>query len=332
MNSNHCAPRELIHVLRQARSFAVVGHIKPDADTLGSSLALASLVRRIKKGRRVVLANATLVPGRLHFLPEWNKIIAPAKRADLQGLDCAVYLECARPERAGDIAVPSDFRYTVNIDHHKTGRGFAMVNWINPKASSNSEQVYLLFREFGLQPSQREAYWLYAGIIADTGRFQYSLTSPRTHEIAARLLETGIPHSYIAERLFTVKEVEHLKLLSKALSSMEFCANGRIAILMLTAKDFGQMDYHATQTEDIVNYGLAPEGVAIAALLKEEPFRGPATVAVSLRSRGKFDISSVAVAFGGGGHANAAGFEVAGVTPQDLKQRLVKLLTACLPS
>ncbi|MEK6544113.1 MAG: hypothetical protein AABZ44_06745, partial [Elusimicrobiota bacterium] len=86
-------PESLIKALRSAKSFAIVGHIKPDADTLGSSLAIAALLRRIKSGRRVVLANGTIVPSNLHFLPDWKKVIAPAQRSDLRGLECAIYLE-----------------------------------------------------------------------------------------------------------------------------------------------------------------------------------------------------------------------------------------------
>jgi len=215
-------PDALVRVLKTAKSFAIVGHMKPDADTVGSSLAIASAIRRLgPRPRRVVLANASLIPPQLRFMPDWQRLIAPAKRSDLKGLDCAIYLECATPERAGGIAHPNDFRVTVNIDHHKTARNFAAVNWINARASSNAEQVYLLLKKLGLSPDRREAVWIYAGIVSDTGRFQYAMTSPQTHLIAADLLSKGIEHTRIMERLFTIKSVEHLKLLSRALANVE---------------------------------------------------------------------------------------------------------------
>ncbi|MBI2071013.1 MAG: bifunctional oligoribonuclease/PAP phosphatase NrnA [Elusimicrobia bacterium] len=324
------APAPLLRALREAKSFGIVGHVKPDADTLGSSLAIASLLRRIKPGRKIVLGNANPIPEQLCFLPKWKTVIAPAQRSNLKGLDCAIYLECSNPERSGGIAVPEDFRLTINIDHHKTGRGFADVNWINPRASSNAEQVFILFRAFGLAPTKEDAVCLYAGMVSDTGRFQYSLTSPFTHRVAAELLEVGIPHTRIAERLFSTKTVEHLRLLARAVGTMQFPANGKLAVLRLSAKDFGEFDQHATQTEDIVNYGLFPEHVEVAFFLKEEPFRGKGVISVSFRSRGKVDVSVLAASFGGGGHRNAAGCEIRGLALEQAEKILTERAAALL--
>ncbi|MEK7288086.1 MAG: bifunctional oligoribonuclease/PAP phosphatase NrnA [Elusimicrobiota bacterium] len=324
MSSNGRIPKELLKVFRQAKSFGVVGHVKPDADTLGSSVAISGLLKRFDPKRKVVLANASPIPHQMRFLPRWEAVIAPAGRGDMQGLDCAIYLECSNPERAGSIALPEDFRVTVNIDHHKTGKGFAHINWISPKASSNSEQVYLLYEAFGFKPNKIEAAWLYAGMVSDTGRFQYSMTSPLTHRIAADLLKIGIPHTRIAERLFTIKSVEHLRLLGRALESLKFFCGGKLAMLRLTAKDFAEIEFHATQTEDIVNYGLAPEQAELSFFLKEEPFRGDGVISVSLRSRGLVDVSAIAESFGGGGHRNAAGFEISGHSSEAVERLLVE--------
>ncbi|MBI4063528.1 MAG: bifunctional oligoribonuclease/PAP phosphatase NrnA [Elusimicrobia bacterium] len=322
--SNGRVPPNLTKALREAKSFAIVGHVKPDADTLGSSLALSGLLRRVKSGRRIVLANASPIPAQLQFLPRWDTVVAPAQKSDLKDLDCAIYLECANPERAGGIAAFEEFRLTLNIDHHITGKGFAHVNWINPHASSNAEQVYMLYKEFGFVPTKEEATWLYAGIVSDTGRFQYSLTSPATHRVAAELLETGIPHTRIMEHLFTIKTVAHLRLLATALSSMRFHLGGRVTALSLSRGDFAKYDFHATQTEDIVNYGLAPKEVEAAFFMKEEPFRGKNVVSVSLRSRGRVDVSVLAQSFGGGGHKNAAGCEIADMTMDKIEKTLVE--------
>lgn len=331
-SSNGKIPANLLKILKQGKSFGIVGHVKPDADTLGSSVAISGLIRRLNAKRKIVLANASPIPPQLRFLPRWEALIAPAGRGHMQGLDCAIYLECSNPERAGSIAMPEDFRVTINIDHHKTGKGFADINWINPTASSNSEQVYLLYKAFGFKPNKVEAAWLYAGMVSDTGRFQYSMTSPLTHRIAAELLEIGIPHTKIAERLFTIKSVEHLKLLGRALGNLKFYCGGKVAALRLTAKDFAEIEFHATQTEDIVNYGLAPEQAEVSFFLKEEPFRGDGVISVSLRSRGLVDISTIAESFGGGGHRNAAGFEITGRTPDELERLLVERAEKLLAS
>ncbi|MBI4668112.1 MAG: bifunctional oligoribonuclease/PAP phosphatase NrnA [Elusimicrobia bacterium] len=324
-------PPALLRALREAKSFAVVGHVKPDADAVCSSLALVSLLRRIRPGRRIVLANASPVPEQLYFLPQWRSIAAPAKQGILKGLDCAIYLECVKPERTGGIAEPGDFRLTINIDHHKTGRGFADINWVNPRASSNSEQVYILYRALGFVPDRLEATWLYAGIISDTGRFQYALTSPFTHQVAGELLEAGIHHTRIAERLFAVKTREHLCLLGKALATLRYPLAGRAAVFHLDLEDFGNFDYHATQTEDIVNYGLAPDGVEVAFLVKKEPFRGKDVISVSLRSKGKVDVSLLAKSFGGGGHKTAAGCEIEGMAIAQVEKALLDKASVFLP-
>ncbi len=319
-----------MRTIRKGGSFFVVGHMRPDADTMGSGLALASLIKRVSPRSKTIVANASAVPTQLRCLPNWDKVLAPAKPQDARGMQYAVYLECSKPERAGDIALPKNFKATINIDHHKSALPFATINWIDAGASSNAEQIYFLYQAMKVELRRDEATLLYAGMVSDTGRFQYSLTSSVTHLVAAEFLKLGVPFTQVNEVLFNIKSPGHLKILSRALGSLTFHKNEQIAIMSLSKEDFVDVKNPEEQTEGIVNYGLAPASVRAALLIKESPALDPGVISVSLRSRGTVDVSRVAGAFGGGGHANASGCEISGKSLGDVKKLLLELVEKVL--
>ncbi|MFC1521323.1 bifunctional oligoribonuclease/PAP phosphatase NrnA [Elusimicrobiota bacterium] len=316
--------KRICKILKVCKSFAIMGHIKPDADSLASSFAMASLIRRLGPGRKIIVASTTVVPPHIRFMVGKEKIIAPAVVQDCQGLECAIFLECSNKRRAGNIGYENHFRTTVNIDHHKTSRCFADVNWIDPKASSNAEQIYRLYEHLRIKPSVKESTWLYAGMVSDTGCFQYALTSAATHRIAAGFLEAGVKHTEIYNRMFASKNIGHLKLLAKALNGIKFHVSGKLSCMRLSKRDFLRHAPEPADTDDIVNYGLSPESVEATFMFKQEPFRGKGITSVSMRSKGRIDVSEVARAFNGGGHRNAAGFEIKNTSMDSIERMIVK--------
>ena len=316
-------PASLTRAIRKGGNFFIVGHVRPDADTMGSGMALASLIKRVSPRSKTIVANESAVPEQLKCLPRWEKVLAPAKPQDARGMDYAVYLECSGPTRAGNIADPKNFKATINIDHHKSGVPFATINWIDAGASSNAEQIYFLYRAMGVALERDEASLLYAGMVSDTGRFQYSLTSSVTHLVAAELLACGIPFTQINEALFNLKSAGHLKILSLALKSLAFHKNNQVALMRLTREDFSGVQNPDGQTDGIVNYGLAVASVRVAIFIKESPALEPGVISVSLRSRGSVDVSRLAGIFGGGGHANASGCEISGKSVDQVEKLLL---------
>jgi len=294
--------KRLEDLIVKSGTFFLAGHLNPDGDTIGSMLAIASVLKRL--GKKVRLFSQDPVPGNLCFLPNARSVRSrlPAGR-----FDAAILLECSTPERGGSLEpVLKRCGTVVNIDHHKTSEFYGDINIVEPHSSSTAEIVYRLFYNMNVNVTRREAACLYTGIVTDTGRFHFPATSPRTLEVASRLLETGFKFSRINDLLYATKACEGLKLLGRALESLELKAGGKLAVLTLKASDFKELNARSEHSENVINYGLMPPGVKAAVMFREEAER----ISVTFRSRGHLDMSLVAKAFGGGGHRNASGCRI----------------------
>ena len=293
--------KKLEAIIVTGQSFFLAGHLNPDGDTLGSMLAISSVLKRL--GKQVYLFSSDPVPENLSFLPHVRSIkvgrLPPKKR-----FDAAILLECSTPGRGGDLsAVLRHAGKVVNIDHHKTSELYGDVNIVESHSSSTAEIVYRLFYGMNVHVTKTEAACLYVGIVTDTGRFHFPATSPRTLEVASRLLETGFKFSRINDLLYATKSCLALKVLGRALESLELLFAGRVAVITLKNSDFTDFNAAPEHTENVINYGMMVPGVKIAVLFREEPGR----LGVTFRSRGHADVSLLAKIFGGGGHRNAAG-------------------------
>ncbi|HOW90170.1 MAG TPA: bifunctional oligoribonuclease/PAP phosphatase NrnA [Elusimicrobiales bacterium] len=246
------------------------------------------------------------MPENLSFLPHAAGIRTgrpPARRR----FDAAILLECSTPARGGDLsAVLRNSGKVVNIDHHKTSELYGDVNILESHSSSTAEIVYRLFYSMNVSVTKTEAACLYVGIVTDTGRFHFPATSPRTLEVASRLLETGFKFSRINDLLYATKSFTALKVLGRGLERLELLAGGRLAVMSLERSDFVSLGASPEHTENIINYGMMVPGVKAAVLFREDGDR----LSVTFRSRGHVDVSLLAKRFGGGGHRNAAGCKI----------------------
>ncbi|HAT72772.1 MAG TPA: bifunctional oligoribonuclease/PAP phosphatase NrnA [Elusimicrobia bacterium] len=315
--------KRLEDLIVKSESFFLAGHLNPDGDTIGSMLAIASVLKRL--GKKVRLFSQDPIPENLRFLPHAKSIRSslPSSKAKF---DAAILLECSNPARGGALEpVLKRAGKVVNIDHHKTSEFYGDINIVEPHSSSTAEIVYRLFYNMNVHVTKREAACLYTGIVTDTGRFHFPATSPRTLEIASRLLETGFKFSRVNDLLYATKACEGLKILGRALESLELKAGGKLAVLTLKAADFKHFDARSEHSENVINYGLMPPGVKAAVMFREEEGR----VSVTFRSRGHLDVSLVAKAFGGGGHRNASGCRVKGGLPS-AREKVLSVLTRLL--
>jgi len=293
--------KKLKKILVTGKSFFLAGHLNPDGDTLGSMLAISSVLKRL--GKKVYLFSTDPVPENLSFLPHAKTIkigrLPPKKR-----FDAAILLECSTPTRGGDLStILKHAGKVVNIDHHKTSEFYGDVNIVESHSSSTAEIVYRLFYSMKVHVTKTEAACLYVGIVTDTGRFHFPATSPRTLEVASRLLETGFKFSRINDLLYATKSCLALKVLGRGLESLEIMGGGRLAVISLKASDFTDFGASPEHTENVINYGMMVPGVKVAVLFRQEADR----LSVTFRSRGHFDVSLLAKTFGGGGHKNASG-------------------------
>jgi phosphoesterase RecJ-like protein len=282
------------------------GHVTPDADALGSTLALAEGLRR--RGARVLATfpEPFTLPASLGWLPGADRLVPPS--ALPAAVDVFVSLDAASPGRLGDLAALLDTAgRSVVVDHHASNPGFGEVRVVDGQAAATVVLVAELLDGLGVELDEWLATCLYAGLSADTGSFRFGNTTPGTHELAARLLRTGIDHSTISQRLFDTASFGWLGLLSAVTGRavLEPDVGAGVVWTWSTAAEARQHGLPPDQLEALVDVVRATVEADVACVLKGQD---DGSWVVSLRSRGATDLSRVAMSLGGGGHRAAAGY------------------------
>jgi phosphoesterase RecJ-like protein len=298
-----------VEALRGADRALVVTHENPDGDALGSMLALTLGLRTLGTDAEMYLSGDAPTPGEYGFLD-----LSDLRRSLPDDLEdrLLVAVDCANERRLG----PQDEAFrraasVVDIDHHHDNTRFGAVNLIVADASSTAEIVRDVLAELGVELTPEIAEALYVGVVTDTGRFQYTNTTPKALRLAAELVEAGADVHGIFRRVYETVQFAKLKLLARALDSARLAAGGRLVIAQLRKEDFEAAGAEEAYSEGIIDYLRAVEGSEMVALIRETPAPrgdGPAR-RVSLRSsHDEIDVSAIARAAGGGGHRQAAGF------------------------
>lgn len=291
----------------EARATVVLsGHVQPDADALGSTLALAEGLRR--RGARVLVTfpDPFTLPASLGWLPGAEGMV-PSSTVPASP-DVFVSLDAASPDRLGELAALLDVAGTsVVVDHHASNPGFGDVRLVDGEAPATVTLVAGLLDELGVTVDAQLATLLYAGLAADTGSFRFGSTRPETHELAARLLATGIDHSDISRRLFDTAPFDWLGLLSVVTGRavLEPDVGAGLVWTWSSAAEAAEHDLPAEQLEAVVDVVRVTGEADVACVLKGQD---DGSWSVSLRSRGATDVARVAMALGGGGHVLAAGY------------------------
>lgn len=306
--------------LKDRRSFCLSGHQNPDADVVGSQLAMASLLKRLDPTKEVHILNCGRPPKFLSYLPDFERVQSVER---VQGAyDVLIVFECSGADRMGNIIdFKTQVKTVINIDHHLHNPNFGHINWVEPATSSTSELIFKIFQHLEMPLHKNEALCLYTGLVSDTGCFRYGNTNVQSHSIAAKLLEVGVPVADVSERLYMGRSKPAMALLSRALASMKLVYDDRVTVMAIPEKLYAEVHASSDDTEEIVNAGLQMESVVASILLKEKT--RPAQIKISLRSKGNYDVNQVARLFGGGGHRNASGCTFQG-TLEQAEQALLK--------
>jgi len=291
----------VVAALQAAPSVAVVSHVNPEGDAIGSVLAAALALRGA--GKQTGAFNADPAPPGLQHLPG----VAELRRALPRDRTFACYLvlDSADLPRTGGLldGRPRD-AVVLNVDHHPGNTRFGDLNWVDPTASSAGEMVYRLLREMALPILPDVAANLYAAILTDTGGFRYGNTTAASLRVAAELVAAGAVPETIAQGLVANRDLGEWRLLSEVLAGLTVGAGGRVAWIEITAAARQRAGVGLEVTEDFIQYPRNLAGVRLAVAFKEI---SADEVRVSLRSHGEVDVARLAGAFGGGGHRNAAG-------------------------
>ncbi len=314
--------RRAAEVLAAAEEVALACHLNPDADALGSMLGLSNFLRARGIATVCSFANEpfdlprwiSLLPGADHLVPP---AAFPAEPAVMVTCDCASFDRLGvlgkAASRAGEL---------IWIDHHRSNDGVGTVRLVDPDASSTCEMVFRLIETMGGDFDRDVAVCLYAGLVTDTGRFQYQATTPETLRIAARLRERDFDHAGLVRAMYEDNDPGFLRLLGTALGRMTEVPEASMVWTYLTQADLADAGVAAGETDDVIDVLRTARAVDVAAVLKQQR---DGRFKVSVRSRGGHDLSAVASAFGGGGHRLAAGY-TSEHGPEGTVERLVAAL------
>ncbi len=281
---------------------ALLTHISPDGDALGSSLCMLHALHAL--GKQAVLVCQDPVPPYLQLIPGWEQVIAPYPATALPfEPECAFALDCADPRRTGTTQPLMD-KPTLCLDHHGTNPGYGEVSCVDATAAATGEILFDLLDELGVSLDRTLAECLYVAIATDTGNFSFSSTSERTFRCAARCMGAGLDLAPLNERLFRIRSAAKTRLIGRVLSRIRY--EEGVAVMYITREDFADCGATLADTENLVNYGIETEGTRAALMAIERE----GSTRFSLRSRGEPDVAALAARFGGGGHRCAAGATV----------------------
>lgn len=294
-------------VLRDAAEVVAIGHVAPDGDSLGSSLALGLAARNAGKKAYVSFGEPHVLADVFAFLPTEGILVKPG---DLPAEpEVMVAFDTAAPGRLGSLLPVAEAAGTLIVaDHHATNEGFGDISIVEPTVAASAELAHRLIIESGWEIDRDVALCLYVGLVTDSGRFMYSSTTPATMRLAADLLEHGVRSDVVGQELFEKAPFGYLRLAARVLDRAELDEERSLVSAVVYKEDLKAAGVRYDDADPLIDALRVAREAGVALLLKEVDggFKG------SLRSRGEADVGAVASALGGGGHHNAAGFTRSG--------------------
>ena len=306
-SGNPDVPADVLEALSTARRPVVFGHVVPDADCLGSALALVKILRA--GGTDAVLGiPENCISKRLNFLLDFAPD-APRRATLPERFDALIVVDTASEKRVNfdNRPVFAEHPATLNIDHHVSNTRFCSINWIDAAASSSCEMIAAIAFAGGQAITSDTASLLYAGLIGDTAGFSLPTTTAHTLHIASRLVEAGANVSLVGERLCRSQSREDFDLLRRVYDHTTLTLGGRVSYSFLTYEDIVQSGCGPQDIDDQVAIPRALAGVRVALLFSEGE---PGVIRVNLRGEGETSVLGIAQSFGGGGHSQSAGIRL----------------------
>lgn len=293
--------QSIIQGCETAREVTIVGHVAPDGDSLGSSFALSHMLNSL--GVKTQVASLDHIPARYLFLPGVDQIVTREEELS-PNADLLIVLDCGDLRRTG---LPEGYvsnLKVINIDHHASNVGSLGEAWVDASFAAVGQQIFRLAREAGWSVTPEVATCLYTALATDTGFFRHSNTTPEVLRDAALLLEAGADLRQVVEQAGERKTLEELCLIRESLATLRQEHLGRITLIEVPVEIIARCGVRPDEAEGMVDYARAVPGTEVAVLLRAVQTN---VTRVSLRARAPWDVSKVAVSFGGGGHRLAAG-------------------------
>jgi phosphoesterase RecJ-like protein len=296
----------LVDFLRKHQTVLLMTHVRPDADGLGSQLALADGLRSLGKTPRVVIASK--LPPRYSFLDPERRVIEDFRPDAFQKVDAILVMDTGTWSQLGDF-VPFMRSMTVPkavVDHHRTQDDLGGLAFVDTSAEATGRLTYEILKALNVRISPHAAHHMFMALALDTGWFRHPNTTAKTFALAGELVALGAVPTPLYEQLFEAAPLGRLKLAGVALERLQVVANGKVAFTEVLLADYLKCNAVPGDTEDLINYPRAIDGVEAAMIFIEQPEGG---TKVSFRAR-SLDVSKVAERFGGGGHKLASGARI----------------------
>ncbi len=306
--SKRCNLKAACDFLRANDDYLILTHAMPDGDTLGSSYALCAGLQKMGKNAKVICADK--IPEQYGYFTD--KITFPEFEEKT-----IISVDVADIKLLGSIAEQYEDKIVFAIDHHISHRDFAKMLFLDGTAAAAGECIYDILRELSVPLDTVMASALYTGIATDTGCFKFSNTSPKTHVIAAELMEYDIDVAEINRIMFDTKSKGRMAIEKAALRNVELCLDERLAVMPVTTKMMRESGCDNSDLDGITAIPRSIEGVLVGVTLRQKAAK---KWKVSMRSYPPVDVAKICSGMNGGGHMCAAGCEITGSLKQAKKE------------
>ena len=315
----------IIEGIRESRTFAIAGHIRPDGDCVGSQLGLTLALQN--EGKTVVCWNEDPIPGKYRFLDRDHLIQKPKPGLKF---DCVIATDAASFERLGAVGrCVAHRKLLINIDHHESNTRYADLNWVSAREPSTGELIFRLLKIAKWPITKPIADCLFTAVSTDTGSFQYSTTRPGTYHVAGELVRRGADLAKICDEVYQSYPVSRMRLLRHIYSHFRLTHQNQIAYFWLKKADFARAGAESSDSEGLIDHIRAIAPVIVACVFEEIE---PALTRISLRSKSdKVNVNEIAAQFGGGGHPAAAGARISG-SPLSVQRKVIFAVKKALNS
>jgi phosphoesterase RecJ-like protein len=309
---------EIAGIIHLANRVAILSHIRPDCDAIGSQLALALSLQQL--GKEVAAWNENGLPESYRFLEKSDLITQPP--TEPQEFDLAIALDTASQQRLGTaLGAVRHTKLWVNIDHHASNPGYGDLVYIDTAAPATGQIIYEFLGSENFPLTIPAASALYAAISTDTGSFRYANVTARTFEIAAELVRKGIDAAAISNKLYESFPKRRVQLLGQILPRATFDAEGKVASMSLTNEVKEDLQIQPDDIDGLIDYVRAVDTVVVALFFEELP---EGRIRLSMRSKDdRIDVNRICGEFGGGGHPRAAGARIRG-TLEEVRRKVIE--------
>lgn len=303
---------ELVKAIDNAKHILIIAHVNPDADSMGSAIAMYTHVLRQHKKVTLFCKTEGINPA-LRFLPFFDKV-----KSNLPNdYDLAMSFDCGAIKRLGvEVKAP-----LVNIDHHISNENYGDINIINTDAISTSEVVYDFFKSNDIALNAKMATAMYAGLVDDSQCFTTDKTNQKSFLMAADLIECGADNALCTQMLFKRRSLASVRMKAKMLAHARLHCEGRLVSTLVERSFFEQTGAYEVDCEEALHESLELVHVEVAFMLRHTK---DGRIKGSLRSKKGMDMNAIAFCFGGGGHIHSAGFVTEGSSLQELEQQIIE--------